>query len=266
MKIILFVIVAAFLSSSAWASCKGDVGGTFKTQQPELVPLDSVFCFNCREINHHPQDIRNFMFNWAALGPYGTSPGAESIGRYVLEYRLDQPVTSHNPQTGERSDTMNIPVCNEHGQCATASLRLVHNVSSIRWAMGWYLSFNTSIREVRIKVHLPNGEIGSEGTYSATQMNAFRQQGYKLPIPTNTTPDIANDGECLNNLGQQRPPDSEMYPVSIYGGDGGGEEFPGQHWWEEEEAYGGRFPTHRCGTTSVAGESGSITVCGWFWF
>jgi hypothetical protein len=267
MRATAILTVGLLCSSALWASCRFDVGGTFKTRQPELRLHNSIACESCREINHHPEDIRNFMWNWVVLGRGGTmTPGTGSLGHFIFNFRMNQqiivtPIFGDDPG----ANVMSVPVCNDHGQCATGTIDIHHNLIGVRSQYGFTLGINTGIREIEVTASLPNGE-KSIATYSVAQMQSHLAIArFKLPVPSDFKRDFADDDDCLNNFGQHRPPDSEMVPTgpSITWGDSGDD--PYEHWWEEEEAYGGRVPEHRCGISSVPGGR-STRSCGWFYF
>ena len=271
MKRLFLTAFMLLLSGAVWAaSCKTDVGGTWKTNQPELAPHTSIACEGCREVNAFPQDIRNFMWNWVVLGRGGTlTPGTDSLGNYILWSRLSQEFTV-TPIFGNQpgNNVMSMPIANDHGQSATATIEVVHNMLSVWQSRGFMLGINTGIKEFIITVTNSDGS-QIKSTYDVLKMEAeLKIPGYKMPVPANTKADKAKKGDCLNNAGEKRPPDSEMKPVPTNPtSDVSGavqRSYEDMSWWEEEEAYGRRHPELRCGT-SYAGET-SRTTCGWFWF
>ena len=267
MKAFLLLIVGLLSSGCLWAfdTCKSDYGGTFKSDQLELQRHKSVACAGCREVLHHPEDIQNFMYNWAVLGRGGTlTPGTSSLGSYIFEFRLDEPITAEPLDGALGTNTMAVPVCNDHGQCATGMVEVEHNAWQILNVLGWRVSYNINISWIHVSVALPNGRVRTD-SYSRAQRNAnLQQSGFKLPVPADPEKDFAKDDTCLNNRGQLRPPDSQMVPTNPSGSSADYDD-PYERWWDEEEAYGGRVPEHRCGLVSISG-GGSTLTCGWFWY
>jgi len=264
-RIAMLVLLLVSGASSAAESCEPDVGGTFKTGQAELMKVTHVTCVGCREINHHAADIRNFMWNWAVLGRASTlSANHRGLGRYIFGFRLDQELIV-TPIFGDQSgsNVMSVPVCNDHGQCATGTVDIEHNLIGIRTSHGFTMGINVGIKKIHISNTLPSGRVTSV-TYLAEQMKAHRNMAnFKLPVPADKNADHAKQGDCLNNVGEKRPPESQMTPTN--GSNRPDMEESYDRWWDEEEAYGGRVPTHRCGISSISG-GGSTRTCGWFWF
>lgn len=266
MKHTLLAMLVLCIGGPAFASCKPDVGGTFRTNQPELSPFTDIQCAGCREVNAHPQDLRNFMWNWAVLGRGGSlTPGAGSVGKFVFGKRLNAHMVV-TPLFGDipGSNVMIMPISNDHGQAASVELEVIHNVLGLRTERGFTLGLVTGIREINVTVTRANGSQISS-TYSVKKMKAdLARAGYKMPVPADTKADKAKNGDCLNNAGQKRPPDSQMTPVTGSGSGGDYYYDSWEHWNSWEAAYGGRVPELRCGT--ISGTGGTWRTCGWFYF
>jgi hypothetical protein len=159
------------------------------------------------------------------------------------------------------SNVFSVPVSNDHGQSATGTVQVNHNILGWQTMSGFRVGIILGINSITLRTTLANGRQVTE-TYSVQKLKADKARaGYKMPVPADSNPDRAQNGDCLNNLGEKRPPDSEMRPVGI--SESGDD--PYSRWWDEEEAYGGRVPDHRCGRASISG-GGSTLTCGWFWY
>jgi hypothetical protein len=253
MKRILLLLALELACAPAWSQatlmCKGDVSDARKTEQLEMRNVTHMSCAGCREVNKFPQDFRNIMWNWAIADKYWTS-----TGYYILRVKMTEGITYWD------NNILSVPVCNDHGQCATTTVELEFNTITVGVPP---LSFewNTSIKNVHVIVERPNGS-DYRTVYTADRAASKP----KFPVPANSTPDIIPNDQCRTNLNKPRARDQGMIPVSGPAAASLNPEYYESHdrWWEEEAAYGGRVPTHRCGTSSVSG-GGSTTTCGWFW-
>lgn len=238
----LIVLIGVLVSSMALAqeSCTSDFSGTFRTGQPEL-PL-SQLCFDCREINEFPEDIRNFMYNWAILDEAG-----DSTGHLVYELRENERLLT-SPVA-----RISTPVCNPLGQCSTGSISITFN-TTVLLRRGITLYLNLGVRQFDVHVSNANGDV--------TTARYFPDQA-ELSLPANSQTDPFAD-ECLNNYQEERPPDSEMEVRDR--SFGGGDLYNGQarqHWESEASWWPYIQFSWICGTSTVEG-GGSTTTCGWF--
>jgi len=253
MKNTIAVIVLLFFSGSVYAWCKPDATNTTKTVHDDLKWKNFIHCATCRDVNKYPGDAAFRMWNWAVANADGTDNAGYSIFvttmmSTVQVYQLD-------------TNKLSMPVCTRKGQCVTVQIEVTfYGVTVGPIINGYYISWNTGVKDVRLHVLRH-----TKPTYSITRTKAEALARTVLPVPTSTAADTIKAGECKNNRDQLREEETTLTENTNPGS--ANPDYETQHdWWrDEEEAYGGRVPSHRCGTSTLStGES--TTTCGWYWY
>ncbi|MEO1245573.1 MAG: hypothetical protein AAFX56_07780 [Pseudomonadota bacterium] len=184
----LLTVITACLAalSTAGAACVPDYRWT---QEENSQDPEHRECTQCRDLNLHPEDFRNAMFNFV-VHDSGLSSVIPAVGLGNVH---------------STSETF----CNRYGQCATATL-VIEFEPVLGIGAGVSIPVHAGISSATFSVLQSNGNT-TTGTYYEAELNANMSPlligtGQAVPLPV---------AECLTNSGSagEQPFDTSVPPV-----------------------------------------------------
>ena len=219
-RLLFILIVGVGFSTDVIAqSCPYDTTGVSRTSHQSTPTM--VVCNNCRSVQDFPEDAVNAIANYFLHNTQGST---------FRELFLEQPTVSGLEQ-------VDVPVCNDHGQCGTGSFRANYNYFGLNY-QGVKISVPTTLRDYTVSFR----DVGGTSTLRQYPTNIG-----ELAVPATADPDSIPDGECRYSNGDTRQADGNDGDDD-HDRDDRGEQPPHDNDYyidEMEEAYGGRVRT--CG-------------------
>lgn len=175
----VLALVLVFSSTELYAQgCERDYTGTVPTEQGRGLP-DSTWCFDCRDLSAFPEDFSNQAWNYVQHG------GAAFTFGYYHE-AIENGFSS--------SSTMPVRGCNTMGQCASTFVTVNFDTGGFE-LFGIPIQFRTGVHNYELVTARTNG-----ANYEVTHFRqVVDQEG--LPVPADTRDDGYEDGDCLDNEG-----------------------------------------------------------------